>query len=99
MNIVINHPEVVNESSILFTSIQCWNPVAKIIAIAARVNGKRITCRVSVKDLKVKFRAFRGDPIVIASEHRAEIEHAATKLIENNSFEEDGSIMIRYADL
>ena len=94
-----NYPNRAKDNNISFPSLRCWNPITKTITIAAQVNGKRVSCRVAVKDLKVKYRVFKHDPLVIASECRTEIENAARKLIENDSFENDGSILILYNDL
>ena len=94
-----NYPNRAKDNDISFPSLRCWNPVTKTITIAAQVHGKRVSCRVSIKDLKVKYRVFKNDPMAIAAECRSEIENAARKLIENNSFEKDGSILILYNDL
>ena len=99
MNVIIHHTEETNGVNIFFPSLKCWNPVTKIITIAAQVSKKHVSCRVLLKDLKVKFHVFKDNPMEIASEHRVEIENAARKLIGNNSYEEDGSIRIRYQDL
>lgn len=94
-----NYPNRAKDTNVSFPSLQCWNPVTKTITIAAQVHGKRVSCRVAVKDLKVKYRVFNNDPMAIARECRTEIENAARKLIENNSFEKDGSILILINDL
>lgn len=99
MNVIVHSPKSKNDGSISFPSLQCWNPETKVITIAAQVSGKRVSCRVSVKDLKRKYHVFKGEPMEIVTARRKEIEKAARKLIEDNSYEHDGSILIRYKDL
>jgi hypothetical protein len=87
------------DDMISFPLLQCWNPVSKIITIAAQVSGKRVLCNIATNDLKTKYHVFEDEPMKIVTDHRAEIETAAKKLIEAKSFEKDGSIKIGYKDL
>ena len=97
---IIDHPhKSPNKETILFPALQCWNPLEKLITISARVRGKRVLCSVSTNDLKKKYHVFVNTPLKTLAEHRTEIEHAARKLIENESYERDGTIMIRFKDL
>ena len=49
--------------------------------------------------LQDKFSASAEAPMKAVAEHRAVIQAAAKKLIEDEAYEEDGSIVIRSSDL
>ena len=89
----------VDDNTITFPLLECWNPMTKVATVAAQVGGRRVMCRISFKLLKKKFKAIEDQPMVSVSQNRTVIELAARKLIENQSFEEDGSIMIRDTDI
>lgn len=73
--------------------------MTKVATIAAEVNGKRVLCRISSAVLQKQF-GLSGDTAMKAvSNNRAQIETAAIKLIENDAYEQDGSIAIQYKDL
>ena len=99
MNVIITPTGEKKVCGIYFPPLQCWNPETKVITIAAQVSGKRVSCRVSFRDIKKKFHVFNDDAMAVAKQHRTELENAARKLINSNSYEEDGSIRIRYANL
>ena len=84
---------------ITFPMLQCWNPMTKVATIAAQVDGKRVSCRISYAALQKKFHASADTPMKSITENRPVIEIAARKLIENRIYEEDGSIVIHYKDL
>lgn len=84
---------------ITFPMLQCWNPITKVATIAAQVDGKRVSCRISYAALLKKFHASADLPMQAITQNRAVIEIAARKLIENKAYEEDGSIVIQYKDL
>lgn len=84
---------------ITFPILQCWNPITKVATIAAQVDGKRVSCRISYTALRKKFHASEDLPMQAIIETRPVIEIAARKLIESKSYEEDGSIVIQYKDL
>lgn len=88
-----------DSSVITFPLLECWNPVTKVATLAAQVGGRRVMCRISFKLLRKKFKAAEDEPLVSVAENRSVLELAARKLIEKKSFEEDGSILIRDADL
>jgi hypothetical protein len=88
-----------NNEPISFPALQCWNPLEKLITISAQVRGKRILCSISTNDLKKKYHVFVNTPLKTLVEHRSDIECAARKLIKNGSYEQDGTITIRYKDL
>ncbi len=99
MNIIVHKPKKVDDGSIDFPGLHCWNPETEVATIAAQVSGNRVSCRVSIADLKTKFHELSETPMETVKKYRKEIEDAARKLIENKAFEEDGSITIRCKDL
>ncbi|MCZ6802782.1 MAG: DUF1488 family protein [Proteobacteria bacterium] len=82
-----------------FPGLHCWNPVTEVITIAAEVGGNRVSCRIDFADIKSKFKEVSEEPLIIVKTYRKEIESAARKLIENNNYEKDGSILISFNDL
>ena len=99
MAIVIQNSNKGKQQGITFPLLHCWNPVTEVITVAAQVEGKRVSCRVAVKDLKTKFHVFNQDPLALAKAFKTEIQNAARSLIDKKSFEPDGSILISYKDL
>ena len=87
------------KSGISFPVLQSWNPMTQVATIAAQVNGKRVLCRISKSALEKKFGVPEDSPMNAVTENRHEIEDAARKLIENEAYEEDGSIVIEYKNL
>ncbi|HSR63685.1 MAG TPA: DUF1488 domain-containing protein [Gammaproteobacteria bacterium] len=99
MNTIIHkrkHPE---DGRITFPHLQCWNPETETATIAAQVSGKRVSCRISYSVLKSRFPEITGTPMETVEKYRKEVEEAARKLIENKTYENDGSIKIRSRDL
>ena len=84
---------------ISFPALQCWNPMTNVATIAAEVDGKRVSCRIKIEDLKKKFQFFSSEPMQMVTKYRTEIEAAARDLIVRMKYEDDGSIMIQYGDL
>ena len=84
---------------ISFPRLECWNPVTKVVTLAAEVNKKRVLCLVSLETLSDKFGVLEEKPMRSVAEHRTAIQEAARKLIENEVYEEDGSVLIRPQDL
>ena len=84
---------------ISFPRLECWNPMTKVVTLAAEVNKKRVLCLISLEILRDKFGALEQDPMRSVAQHRKAIQEAATKLIENEVYEEDGSVLIRAQDL
>ena len=99
MHLTFNNRRPVDDGIISFPVLQCWNPETRVVTIAAQVCGKRVSCRVSHKDLRKKFHVFEDKPMQTVTEHRPQIEAAARRLIEKKNYEQDGSILIRYQDL
>ncbi len=73
--------------------------MTKVATIVAEVNGSRVLCRISFEILQKKFHASAEDPKQAVVENRLVIEAAARTLIENEAYEEDGSIVIRHRDI
>ena len=73
--------------------------MTNVATIAAQVGGKRVLCRISLEVLKKKFRASASEPMQSVSKNRERIRSAARMLIERESYEEDGSILIRHGDI
>lgn len=99
MNTLTHTRKKPEDGSITFPMLQCWNPQTKVATIAAQVSQRRVSCRIALTVLKAKFQAEESDPMKSVTEHRKEIETAARKLIEEKSFEDDGSILIRKTDI
>lgn len=87
------------ETGISFPLLECWNPLTRVASIAAQVNNRRVLCRISMEVLQKRFRASAEEPMRSVAENRSTIQAAARKLIERESFEEDGSILIRQKDI
>ncbi len=90
---------VSGDTVISFPKLECWNPITKVATIAAEVNKKRVLCRISLEILRDKFGASEEEPKQSIAQHRTAIQEAARKLIENEVYEEDGSVLIRAHDL
>jgi hypothetical protein len=73
--------------------------MTEVATIAADVDGKRVLCRISSKDLQKKYLTSADEPMKVVTKHRPELETAARVLIEKKDFEEDGSILISFKDL
>ena len=74
---------------------ESWNPMTHVATIAAEVNGARVLCRVSIAVLEKRFSATAEAPMEAVAENRLALRAAATKLIEKQRYEDDGSIVIR----
>jgi hypothetical protein len=98
MNVIISKPKSSEEGKVSFPALQSWNPSTEIATIAAQVSGKRVLCRIPMTDLSKKFDFSTEEPMKAVTKYRAEIEAAARKLIDNKTYEEDGSINIFYKD-
>ncbi len=88
-----------DESDISFPLLECWNPMTKMASIAAQVDQRRVLCKISMEVLQKKFHASADEPMRAVAENRSVLQAKARILIENESFEEDGSIIIRLKDI
>lgn len=92
-------PASTGGGGIIFPKLESWNGETKTATIAAQVNKQRVLCRVTQQTLSAIYGGSDQDPMRSVAEHRFSIQEAARTLIENNLFEEDGSILIRTLDL
>ena len=88
-----------DETEISFPMLECWNPMTKVATIAAQVDQRRVLCRISMEVLQKKFHASADAPMRAVAENRSVLQAKARTLIENEAFEEDGSILLRSKDL
>jgi hypothetical protein len=65
----------------------------------AQVDKRRALCRISMEVLQKKFHASTDEPMLTVAENRSVLQATARMLIENGSFEEDGSIILRSEDI
>lgn len=79
--------------------LECLNTITKVATVAAEVNKKRVLCRISLGSLIDKFGSSEEEPMCFVAQHRSAIQEAARSLIENDLYEEDGSILIHARDL
>ncbi len=73
--------------------------MTQVATIAADVDKRRVLCRVSLKVLQEKFHASSEEPMRSIVDNRTLLQESAKILIENEAFEEDGSIVIRIQDI
>jgi hypothetical protein len=99
MNLTRYRSPTSDETEISFPALECWNPMTEVATIAAQVNKKRVLCRISSEILRERFQASPEEPMQAVAANRPAIEAAARKLIENEAYEEDGSITIRRTDI
>jgi hypothetical protein len=71
----------------------------KVVWFGAIVDEKTIECGISIEALADHFGAYQDDPLPAFRSHRERIRNAAAKLITERRFEDDGTIIIRSADL
>lgn len=99
MYLARHKPSPSGSTEITFPMLECWNPMTKVATIAAEVDKRRVLCRIPMDVLKKKFQATDDEPMRAVAENRSAIQANARILIESESFEEDGSIMIRSKDI
>jgi len=73
--------------------------MTNMATLVAEVDKKRVLCRISSDSLRIKFEATDNKFMLSVVQHRTEIQDAAKRLIERNSFQDDGSVLIRTVDL
>lgn len=71
----------------------------KIVWFSGIVDEKCIDCGISIDALVEHFGAFYDDPLPSFRSHREQIREVAFRLITERRFEDDGTIVIRSADL
>jgi hypothetical protein len=89
-----------NELSIEFTNDEWYDHHRrKVVWFSAIVDEKCIDCGISIEALRDHFGAFYDDPLPAFKSHRARIQDVASRLITERRFEDDGTVIIRSADL
>ncbi len=86
------------QTGITFPQMECWSPMTEMATFAADLNGDRIMCRVETEALTGRWPEHAREPMKALAEHRASIQAVARRLIEEERFEDDGSILIRRSD-
>ena len=71
----------------------------KLVWFTVILDEKCIDCGVTIDTLVDHFGAFQDDPLPAFRKHREEIWSTAEKLIVRRRFEDDGTLVIRSADL
>lgn len=84
---------------ISFPRLESWNNITKMATVVADVDKKRVLCRISSESLKLKFGASDDKLMQSVVQHRIAIQEAATRLIDRDDYEEDGSVLIKTTDL
>ena len=84
---------------ISFPRLECLNSMTNMATIVADVDKKRVLCRISYESLRAKFGASDDKLLQSITINRTNIQEAAKRLIEQDHFEEDGSILIKSDDL
>ena len=85
---------------ISFPKLESWNNMTKTATIVAQIDKKnRVLCRISSESLRGKFGVSDDTTMQLIAKHRTIIQQAAANLIERDSYQEDGSILIKPSDL
>lgn len=84
---------------ISFPRLECWNNMTKMATLVAEVDKKRVLCRISYESLNTKFGASDDKLMQSVAQNRMDIQAAARRLIESESYQEDGSVLIQTGDL
>lgn len=71
----------------------------KVVWFSAIVDDKSIDCGVSIEALADHFGDYQDDPPPAFRSHRERLQEAATRLITQRRFADDGTVIIRSADL
>lgn len=92
-------PSTSKDSKISFPKLESWNPMHNVATIAVDIDKTRVLCRISRDVLRLFCADKTVDPMNILKDHRSVFEDKALKLIQNKSYEKDGSLEIREADI
>lgn len=84
---------------ISFPRLESWNSISEVATIVATENKKRILCRIPLEILQAKYGASKDTPMQSVNRHREAIQEAAKTLIENNNYQQDGSVLLSLANL
>jgi hypothetical protein len=89
----------VDQNSIDFAADEWYDQHRrKIVWFTAIVDEKTINCGISLEALRDHFGAYYDDPLPAFRTHRAIIQEAASRLMMQRRFEDDGTVLIRSAD-
>ena len=99
MNVIVHKKKKTNDGKIQFPGMHCWNPVTEVVTIAAQVGGNRVSCKVDYSDIARCFEELSETPMETVKRYRVQLENAARELIENKTYEKDGSIKIGVTEL
>jgi uncharacterized protein DUF1488 len=89
-----------NNMDIEFFPDEWYEPHRRqVVWFTAIVDEKCIDCGISIEALTDHFGAFQDDPLPAFRKHRERIHEIATKLVAERRFEDDGTLLIRSADL
>lgn len=86
-------------TKITFTKMESWNPLHEVATMAIDVNKDRVLCRISKEVLMSISSDKKADPMRILADNRTLFQNKAKKLIEQKTFESDGSIAIKISDM
>lgn len=93
-----NRPRASGKTGISFPQLECWSPITESATFAAEVDGRRVLCRIDAATLLQRNPEF-AEPMVALARNRTTFQTAARRIIEREAFEQDGSVVIREADL
>jgi Protein of unknown function (DUF1488) len=71
----------------------------KVVWFTAIVDDKCIDCGISIEALRDHFGAYGDDPLPAFRRNRARIQDAAATLIMQRRFEDDGTVLVKTANL
>ena len=99
MKLTHNKSRTIDVSKITFTQMESWNPLHNTATMAIDVDKIRVLCRISKAVLMSISSDKKADPMKILANNRSLFQNKAKKLIEQNKYESDGSIIIRKSDM
>lgn len=87
------------DAGISFPQLECWSPITNSATFAAQVDGRRVLCRIGTSTLRERSPELATEPMKALAQNRAAFQAAARRIIEREGYEEDGTVVIRDADL
>lgn len=81
--------------TIAFPLVDGWDFDRERVTFPADVDGRRITCGISLEALQDDYGGILHQPVEAFRQNRSAIEKLAERLIRQHRFESDGSILIR----
>lgn len=86
-------------NGIIFPRLESWNGATQTATIAVDVNKRRVLCRITQRTMEDRFGPSDDAPMQVLAQNRFHIQEVARRLIEDDAYEEDGSVIIRFSDL